>query len=196
MYFVKPMVGDGADAEQAFLKIDYLLMFSGTQEMTHSSIDEVVNIIESLPAGRCGEAADWVQHISGQVPPDLYTEYDRRLRTLTSREQRKASEGVETFALYLGKALSKLRPRTPQPAPPVDPPASLVTHEQRRNEDRRDTKMERLADVIPGHPRLVDKFGNAFNACPSARARRAPRRTTQTASATCATTCPRSARFR
>ena len=26
--------------------------------------------------------------------------------------------------------------------------------------------MERLADVIPGHPRLVDKFGIAFNACP------------------------------
>ena len=26
--------------------------------------------------------------------------------------------------------------------------------------------MERLADVIPGHPRLVDKYGNAFNACP------------------------------
>ena len=26
--------------------------------------------------------------------------------------------------------------------------------------------MERLADVIPGHPRLVDSLGKAFNACP------------------------------
>jgi hypothetical protein len=26
--------------------------------------------------------------------------------------------------------------------------------------------MERRADVIPGHPRLVDKYGNEFNTCP------------------------------
>jgi len=142
-------------------------MFSGSQEMMHSAFDEFVNIVDRLPAGRRGQAADWVQHLSEQVPPDLYTEYDRLLRTLTSSEQRKASEDVETFALYLGKALSKLRSRKlPPPAPPVNPPASLATHEQRRNMDHRDGKMERLADVIPGHPRLVDKYGNAFNACP------------------------------
>jgi hypothetical protein len=153
IYFVKPMVGDGADAEKAFLKVDYVLMFSGTQEMMHSAIDEFVNTIDRLPAKRRGEAADWVQHLSGQVPPDLYTEYDRLLRTLTSSEQRKASEDVETFALYLGNALSKLRSRKlPPPAPPVNPPASMATHEQRRND--RDGNMERLADVIPGHPRL------------------------------------------
>jgi hypothetical protein len=160
-------VGDGADAEKAFLKVDYVVMFSGTQEMMHSAFDEFVNIVDRLPAGRRGEAADWVQHLSGQVPPDLYTEYDRLLRTLTSSEQRKASEDVETFALYLGKALSKLRSRTPQPlAPPVNPPASMATHEQRRD-GRSDGKMERLPDVIPGHPRLVDSFGVAFNACPN-----------------------------
>ena len=110
------------------------------------------------------EAADWVQHLSGQVPPDLYTEYDRLLRTLTPREQRKASEDVETFALYLGKALSKLRSRQLQPPAPVDKPApaSLFTHQQQRE----GVRLERLKDVIPGHPRLVDSFGKAFNACP------------------------------
>ena len=166
-YFVKPMVGDGADAEEAFLKVDYSLMFSGSQETMHLAIGEFVNIIDRLPAKRRGEAADWVQHLSGQVPPDLYMEYDRCLRTLASSEQRKASEDVETFALYLGKALSKLRSRKlPPPAPPVDPPASLATHEQRHHDDRRGGKMERRADVIPGHPRLVDKYGNEFNTCP------------------------------
>ena len=55
IYFVKPMVGDGADAEKAFLEVDYLLMFSGTQEMMHSAIDEFVNIIDRLPAKRRGE---------------------------------------------------------------------------------------------------------------------------------------------
>ena len=132
LYFVKPMVGDGADAEKAFLKVDYVVMFSGSQEMMHSAFDEFVNIVDRLPAGRRGQAADWVQHLSEQVPPDLYTEYDRLLRTLTSSEQRKASEDVETFALYLGKALSKLRSRKlPPPAPPVEP--ALSTHEQKRD---------------------------------------------------------------
>ena len=32
IYFVKPMVGDGADAEKAFLNVVYLKKFSGTQE--------------------------------------------------------------------------------------------------------------------------------------------------------------------
>ena len=91
-YFVKPMVGDGADAERAFLKIGYFLMFSGTQEMMHSAIDEFVNIIDTLPAERRGEAADWVRHLSGQVLPDLYMEYDRFLLTLTPSEQGEASE--------------------------------------------------------------------------------------------------------
>ena len=41
-----------------------------------------------------------------QVPPALATEYDRYLRKLTPRrdeKQRKASEDVTTFALYMGK---------------------------------------------------------------------------------------------
>ena len=97
---------DRADAERAFLKVDYLLMFSGNQETMHAAIDEFVNIIDRLPAGRRGEAADWVVHLSEQVPPDLYTEYDRLLRTLTPREQRNASEDVETFALYLGNRMT------------------------------------------------------------------------------------------
>ena len=45
-------MGDGDDAEKAFLQIDYSLMFSGSQEMMHSAIDEFVNIIDSLPAVR------------------------------------------------------------------------------------------------------------------------------------------------
>ena len=49
LYFVKPMVGDGADAEKAFLKVDYVLMFSGTQEMMQLAIDKFVNIIDRLP---------------------------------------------------------------------------------------------------------------------------------------------------
>ena len=36
-----------------------------------------------------------------------------------------------------------------------------------RQQGRRDGgQMERLPDVIPGHPRLVNSNGNAFNACP------------------------------
>ena len=41
-------------------------------------------------------------------------------------------------------------------------PASLATHQQKR----KGSKLERLKDVIPGHSRLVDSFGKAFNACP------------------------------
>ena len=160
------MVGDGADVERAFLKVDYLKMFTGNQEMMHASIDEFVNIIDRLPPGRRGEAADWVNNPSEQVPPDLYTEYDRLFRTLTSREQRKASEDVETFALYLGRALSKLRSRQLPPAPVEADPASLSTHEQRRDDRRGGGRLERLPNVIPVHPRLVDSFGKAFNACP------------------------------
>ena len=142
-------------------------MFTGNQEMMHASIDEFVNIVDRLLSGRRGEATDWVNHLSDQVPPDFYTEYDRLLRTLTSREQRKASEDVETFALYLGKALSKLRSRQLPPAPVEDVPASLSTREQRGRDDRRrGGTLERLPDIIPGHPRLVDSFGKAFNACP------------------------------
>ena len=49
------MVGDGADAEKAFLNVDYLQMLSGSQEMMHSSVNEFVNITDGLPAGRRGE---------------------------------------------------------------------------------------------------------------------------------------------
>ena len=168
LYFVKPMVGDGADAEKAFLEVDYLSMFSGNQEMMHAAIDEFVNIIDRLPAGRRGEAADWVVHLSEQVPPNLYTEYDRLLRTLTSREQRKASEDVETFALYLGKALSKLRSRQlPRPAPVPEPaPAGMFSQQQQSGARHQGPPLKKLRDVIPGHARLVDSDGIEFNACP------------------------------
>ena len=76
--------------------------------MMHSAIDEFVNIVDRLPSGRRGEAGDRVQHLFEHVPPDLYMEYDCLLRVLTPREQRKASEDVETFAPFLGKAVSKL----------------------------------------------------------------------------------------
>ena len=43
IYFVKPLVGDGADAEKTFLKVGYLKMFGGTQEtVMHSAVDERV----------------------------------------------------------------------------------------------------------------------------------------------------------
>ena len=85
---------------------------------------------------------------------------DRYLRKLAPRVQRKATENITTFALYMGKALTQLREREPvfEKAAPV-----LHAHQQGRCEG---TKMERLPDVIPGHPRLVDSFGTALNACP------------------------------
>ena len=49
----------------------------------------------------------------------------------------------------------------PAPAPVEAKPASLSTHQQRRE----GSKLERLKDVIPGHSRLIDSFGKAFNAC-------------------------------
>ena len=103
-----------------------------------------------------------------------------------------ACEDVTAFSLYLGKALTRLRERTPPPAVTPAPtqgdhlPPNLNMHEQRR-----EGKMERLPDVIPGHPRLVDSLGKAFNACPDCAFKGcAPRRTIRKASATFATRCP------
>ena len=64
---------DNSDAEKAFLEVDYLKMFGGTQEMMHATVDEFVNIIDRLPSGRRGEPGDWVTHLSGHILPDLYT---------------------------------------------------------------------------------------------------------------------------
>ena len=58
------------------------------------------------------------------------------------REQRNASEDVETFALFTGKALSKLKSRQLSPAPVEAVPASLFTHEQRRDERRDGSRMD------------------------------------------------------
>ena len=64
IYFVKPMVGDGADAERAFLEVDYLKMFNGTQETMHASIDEFVNTVDRLPSGRRGSVWGYITRYS------------------------------------------------------------------------------------------------------------------------------------
>ena len=166
-YYIEPMIGDARSAETKFQAFDYLAMFGGDEENMHKYCDEFVNIVSHLSANRQGDPAEWVQHLSDRVPADLYTEYDRFLRTLTTSQQRMACEDVTAFALYLGKALTRLRERTPppalKPASVEHAPTSLYAHQQKQEGG----KMERLADVIPGHPRLVDSFGIAFNACPS-----------------------------
>ena len=166
-YYIEPMIGDSRNAETKFQAFDYLAMFGGDEENMHKHFDEFVNIVSHLSAKRQGDSAEWVQYLSDRVPADLYTEYDRFLRTLTTSQQRKACEDVTAFALYLGKALTRLRERTPPNALTLAPtqgdhlPPSMNMHGQRR-----EGKMERLPDVIPGHPRLVDSMGKAFNACP------------------------------
>ena len=87
---------------------------------------------------------------------------------LPTRSYQISKEEIGTsFALYLGKALTRLRERTPPlaltPAPTQGDhlPPSMNMHGQRR-----EGNMGRLPDVIPGHPRLVDSLGKAFNACP------------------------------
>ena len=165
-YYIEPVIGDARSAETKFQAFDYVAMFGGDEENMHECFDKFVNIVSHLSAKRQGDSAEWVQHLSDRVPAELYTEYDRFLRTLTTSQQRKACEDVTAFALYLGKALTRLRERMPppalKPASVESAPAGLSAHQQKQE----GTRMERLADVIPGHPRLVDKFGIAFNACP------------------------------
>ena len=48
-----------------------------------------------------------MEFLSEELPDDLATEYDRYVRKLTRAEVRKASTDVTTFALYLGKALTR-----------------------------------------------------------------------------------------
>ena len=131
----------------------------------HKYCDQFVNIVSHLSANRQGDPAEWVQHLSDRDPAELYTEYDRFLRTMTTSMQRMACEDVTAFgALYLGKILTRLRERMPpSPASVEHAPTSLSAHQQKQE----GSKMERLADVIPGHPRLIDSFGIAFNAYPS-----------------------------
>ena len=166
-YYIEPMIGDSRNAETKFQAFDYLAMFGGDEENLHKFSDQFVNIVSHLSTNRRGDPAEWVQHLSDRVPPELYTEYDRFLRTLTTSQQRMACADVTAFSLYLGKALTRLRERAPPPALTPVPtqedhlPPSMYMHGQRR-----EGKMERLPDVIPGHPRLVDSMGKAFNACP------------------------------
>ena len=170
-YYIEPMIGDARNAETKFQAFDYSAMFGGDEENMHKYFDEFVNIVSHLSANRQGDQAEWVQHLSDRVPADLYTEYDRFLRTLTTSQQRMACEDVTAFALYLGKALTRLRERTPPPAftpaPLVDQPPSLFMHEQRREGGGGRSQLKKLPDVIPGHARLVDSDGVEFNACPS-----------------------------
>ena len=71
-------------------------------------------------------------------------------------------QDVTTFSLYMGKALTKLREREAVVEKDKEPP-SLYAHQQGRRDGG--YGMERLPDVIPGHPRLADSSGTAFNAC-------------------------------
>ena len=125
-------------------------MFGGDEENLHKFSDQFVNIVSHLSANRRGDPAEWVQHLPDRVPADLYTEYDRFLRTLTTSQQRIACEDVTAFSLYLGKALRRLRERTPPPVLTPAPtqrgnlPPSMNMHGQRR-----EGKMERLPGVIP-----------------------------------------------
>ena len=112
-YYIEPMIGDARTAETKFQAFDYSATFGGDEENMHKYFDEFVNIVSHLSANRQGDQAEWVQHLSDRVPADLYTEYDRFLRTLTTSQQRMACEDVTAFALYLGKALTRLRERTP-----------------------------------------------------------------------------------
>ena len=175
------MVGDARNAETKFQEFDYKAMFGGDEENMHKYGDQFVNILSHLSARRQGDPAEWVQHLSDRVPPELNTEYDRYVRTLTTSQQRMACEDVTAFALYLGKALTRLRERTPaltpaptQVDPSMDQPPSMYMH-GKRSEGRSDGRMERLPDVIPGHPRLVDSMGKQFNACPDCMFKNCPK---------------------
>ena len=86
-YYIEPMIGDARSAETKFHEFDYLAMFGGDEENMLKYFDEFVNIVSHLSANRQGDPAEWVQHLSDRAPPDLYTEYDRFLRTLTTSQQ-------------------------------------------------------------------------------------------------------------
>ena len=58
VYFVKPMVGDGSDAEKAFLQVDYETMYGETEELMHAAVDESMGIIDHLLTKGQGEPAD------------------------------------------------------------------------------------------------------------------------------------------
>ena len=134
-YYIEPVIGDARSAETKFQAFDYLAMFGGDEENMHECFDKFVNIVSHLSAKRQGDSAEWVQHLSDRVPAELYTEYDRFLRTLTTSQQGMACEDVTAFALYLGKALTRLRERMPPPAlmpAPVEPAAGLSAHQQKQ----------------------------------------------------------------
>jgi hypothetical protein len=165
-YYVEPMIGDARSAETKFQAFDYSAPFGGDEANLHKDGDEFVNIVSHLSAHRQGDQAEWVQHLSDRVPADLYTEYDRFLRTLTTSQQRMACEDVTAFALYLGKALTRLRERTPLPALSHAEPDVFAHKQTLSMHQQRDGQLKRLVDVIPGHARLVGQDGVEFNACP------------------------------
>ena len=112
-YYIEAMVGDTSDAEKQFQLFDWKAVFGGNEEKMHEGFDEFTNIVSHLSRSRQGEPAEWVDYISERVPDDLNVVYDRYIRKLAAREQRKASEDITTFALYLGKALKKLNASKP-----------------------------------------------------------------------------------
>ena len=64
-----------------------------------------------------------------------------------------ACEDVTATALYLGKALTRLRERTPPPALTHAEPA-VFAHQHQGGARQQGPPLKRLPDVIPGYARL------------------------------------------
>ena len=149
-YYVEPMVGDAREAERKFLEFDYGSMFGGNKENMHEYMycEKLINILNHLSVSRHRYPAEWVQHLSERVPPELNTEYDRYWRTLDSRQQRMACEDITAVALYLGKALTRLRKRTPERTPVVPVPAGMFAHQHQGGARHQGPNLKKLPDVI------------------------------------------------
>jgi hypothetical protein len=168
-YYVQAMVGDAAEAERAFKAFNYENMFNGSEEHMHDCIDAFTNILShQLSKSRQGDPEEWVEFLQDELPDDLATEYDRYLRKLTTREVRKATTDITTFALYLGKALTKMNARKPKV---INTPLKMNTHQKKER-----TTLQEVASTIPGHKRLVDPTTKVeFNICPDCWYRRCPK---------------------
>jgi len=169
-YYVQAMVGDAAEAEKAFKAFDYEDMFNGTEEHMHDSMDRFTNILSHLSKSRQGDPEEWVEFLSEELPDELATEYDRYMRKLTTREVRKATMDITTFALYLGKAMTKLNARKPK-TKKVEETLSMSAHQKRGG-----LVLQEVASTIEGHRRLIDPTTKVeFNVCPRCSLRKCPK---------------------
>jgi len=161
-YFIQPMVGDASDAEKKFKAFDYKAMYGGSEENMHEYFDEFANILSHLSVRRQGDPEEWVEFLSEELPDDLATEYDRYVRKLTRAEVRKASTDVTTFALYLGKALTRLRSKKPKV---MEELPVMNLHQTKPYGGA--SSLQEVASLIPGHRRLIDPVTKVeFNVCP------------------------------